>query len=222
MNELEQSVSLSTDRIWRSLRSRITGYLRTRVRDPEDVQDLLQEAFLKIHRSLPTLEDEVATDAWVYRIVRNLVVDHHRARSVRPEGLPQVDLEDLDRNGTAPNGSADSPFVRPEVEAFEERRFRTEIVECLLPMMRFLPAEQREALELVEIRGLTQVEAAQRTGITVSGMKSRVQRARQRMREVIDGCCNLELDAHGAILDCNPCAGRESPGIPQTPGDSCT
>ena len=184
----------STEEIWRNLRARVHAYLRSQVRDPEDCDDLLQEVFLRVHRHLDSLRDDVVVDAWVYRIVRNTITDRARARSVRVEGNRTVSFDELPT----------PPALAPEVEAIEERRFRTELAACLLPLVACLSPEQRQAFELVELRGLTQREAAARVGISVTGMKSRTQRAKRRLREVIEACCGLEFDAFGAVLDCQP------------------
>lgn len=205
--------SSSTEEIWKNLRARVRAYLRSQVRNQEDCDDLLQEVFLRVHRHLDSLRDDVVVDAWVYRIVRNAITDHARARSARVEGNRTVSWEELQAH----------PTLAPEVEAIEERRFRTELAACLLPLVTCLSPEQRQAFELVELRGLTQREAATRVGISLAGMKSRTQRAKRRLREVIDACCHLEFDAFGALLDCQPGNGAPDPAQPSAcaPGRTC-
>jgi RNA polymerase sigma-70 factor (ECF subfamily) len=68
------------------------------------------------------------------------------------------------------------------------------------PLLASLGQADREALRLVEVDGVTQVDAARRLGLSVSGMKSRVQRARARLRAVVDACCRLELDRRGGLI----------------------
>jgi RNA polymerase sigma-70 factor (ECF subfamily) len=82
-------------------------------------------------------------------------------------------------------------------------------------MIAALPESYREAIQLAEINGLTQLEAARRSGLTFSGMKSRVQRARSQLKDMLLDCCRVELDRRGGILDyavrdatkcpCGPC-----------------
>jgi RNA polymerase sigma-70 factor (ECF subfamily) len=78
-------------------------------------------------------------------------------------------------------------------------------------MLRRLPPKYRQALELTELGGVSQVDAAADLDLSVSGMKARVQRARRQLGELIEDCCHVELDARRAIVDVDPrgatCAG---------------
>lgn len=71
-------------------------------------------------------------------------------------------------------------------------------------MLQSLPEPYREALRLTEYDGLTQAEAAERLGISLSGAKSRVQRAREKLRQMLLECCHLEFDRRGKIIECQP------------------
>ena len=67
----------------------------------------------------------------------------------------------------------------------------------------FLPAldaTDREALRLADLEGIAQTALAQRWGVSVSGAKSRVQRARGRLRELVLACCHVEFDRRGNVL----------------------
>jgi RNA polymerase sigma-70 factor (ECF subfamily) len=76
---------------------------------------------------------------------------------------------------------------------------RTQIARCLAPMVEELAPEYGEALRLVEIEGLTQRAAAARVGISTSGMKSRVQRARRQLKGVLLECCDVTVDSRGSV-----------------------
>jgi RNA polymerase sigma-70 factor, ECF subfamily len=67
-----------------------------------------------------------------------------------------------------------------------------------------LPSRYREALTLTELQGITQKEAAAMLGISVSGMKSRVQRGREQLREALEACCTIALDTRGRVVSCEP------------------
>ena len=75
------------------------------------------------------------------------------------------------------------------------------------PLLDRLPAERRRALELSDLDGLTQADAARHEGLTVLGMKSRVPRGRRRLLELLGSCCALVLDARGVPMDYQPPAG---------------
>jgi len=67
-----------------------------------------------------------------------------------------------------------------------------------------LPSPYREALTLTEIQGMTQLAAAKMLGLSPSGMKSRVQRGREKLREILEASCNIALDVRGGVIACEP------------------
>jgi RNA polymerase sigma-70 factor (ECF subfamily) len=76
-----------------------------------------------------------------------------------------------------------------------------ELTKCLRPLLVGLPPDQRQAVELIELDGWSQSRAARSEGVSLSGMKSRVQRGRRRLASLLGGCCALTLDAHGLPMD---------------------
>jgi RNA polymerase sigma-70 factor, ECF subfamily len=183
------AVELSTDTAWAELHTNIRGFVARRVRQPADVDDIVQQVFLRVHRALPTLRDADKLPAWIYQTTRRTIVDYYRAPAQRRE---------------VPAGAAIDvvPEEQPgdvTVDEHEESALQ-ELARCLDPLMKRLGVADQEALRLVEFDGLTQVEAAGRLGLSVSGMKSRVQRARLHLRSVFDACCRIALDRRGGVL----------------------
>jgi len=93
-----------------------------------------------------------------------------------------------------------------------------EVARELLPtvsaLLNALPPEAREALVLTEYRGLSQRELAEQLGLSFSGAKSRVQRARGKLRELLLACCQVQLDRQGGIVAYQPrgaCCGDAQP-----------
>ena len=76
-----------------------------------------------------------------------------------------------------------------------------------------LPSPYREAITLTELQGLTQKDAAEMMGVSLSGMKSRVQRGRERIRAMFEACCEISLDCRGRVVAC------EARDIEQVPED---
>jgi RNA polymerase sigma-70 factor, ECF subfamily len=130
---------------------------------------------VKIHRKLPTLRGGERVEAWVWRITRNALVDHFR-RTHPSEPLPA----ELTSNSEP---ELDAPDLSPCV-----RRFVGE-----------LPPDYREAW-----KGLTQQEMAKQLGLSISGAKSRVQRARVQLKEMLLDCCRFELDRRGNVVEMQP------------------
>jgi RNA polymerase sigma-70 factor (ECF subfamily) len=159
------------------------------VRNPADVDDVVQRVFLQVHRGLPTLKDEDRVHAWVYRTARHAIADFYRGPIQRRE-LPSGGLTDF----------ADAPDTARDDANGDEGSVEREFAACMRPLLRALEAADVEALTLVEIDGVTQADAAKRLNLSVSGMKSRVQRARRRFKAVVEDCCRVELDRRGGVV----------------------
>ncbi len=76
-----------------------------------------------------------------------------------------------------------------------------ELAQCLRPLLGGLPPDQRRAVELIDLDGWPQSRAARSEGVSLSGMKSRVQRGRRRLASLLGQCCALTLDARGVPMD---------------------
>lgn len=171
----------------------IRAYVARRVRDPHDAADVTQDALLRMYRSVERLEEEEALHAWMYRIAANAIVDHHRRTKTRAEPVDPTDL-------------ADHLPARPGPESRPDEV----LAGCLTPLLDRVPERYRTALQLTDLGELTQEQAAERLGLSTSGMKSRVQRGRQMLRTEVTRCCRVELDARGVLTDAalrDPAAG---------------
>jgi RNA polymerase sigma-70 factor, ECF subfamily len=184
--ELRQAEDTRSD-----LHTRVLRYVSRRVRSREDAEDITQEVMLRIHRHSADLEHAERMAAWVYRIAANAIADHYRrpARRELPSGQAE-DVPELEHAAAGPGSAEPSPDDLREV-----------LAACLAPLIERLPPIYREALELTEFDGLSQVDAAARLGLSVSGMKARVQRARHHLRELLLDCCHVELDRRRAVTD---------------------
>lgn len=177
---------------WAELRATLEPFVARRV-PAEDVDDVVQDVFLRLSRGLPSLRDEERFGPWVYRVARSAVADHLRARA----RAPFAPLED------------EEPAATPDEPALTEgERLLAPLVGVFVAA---LPSPYREALTLTELEGMSQREAADRVGITVSGMKSRVQRGRERLRESFEACCAIERDARGRVVEITPRPGGRVP-----------
>jgi RNA polymerase sigma-70 factor, ECF subfamily len=165
--------------IWDNFGNRLLQFIRRRVADRAIAEDLLQESFLRIHAGIEALKDQSKTESWIYQIARNVIIDHYRGRHESVE-LPEDVLAVAMQNEPEPAEML-SHSLREMTEA--------------------LPEPYRQALLLTEYEGLTQVELAAKLGISLSGAKSRVQRAREKLKDALLTCCHFELDRHGRIID---------------------
>ena len=165
--------------LWQAYHERIRRFILARVKNDADADDLVQEVFTKVHAGLDRVEDPAKLEAWVFQIARRAVIDHFRKR--RLSELPG-DLAEATPPGTV----------------------TAELASCLPFMIEGLPAEDREALARVDLEGLPQQELADRLGMPLPSAKSRVQRARRRLKEALLACCSVETDRRGNPVDYTP------------------
>lgn len=95
----------TTDAIWTQLSADLRRFIRRRVSDDHVADDLLQETFVRVHRNIGTLQETERLAAWVYRIARNVVHDHHRKAANATVPLP-------DAEPAGDEGHCESPIVR--------------------------------------------------------------------------------------------------------------
>ena len=172
---------------WRELRARLGAFVGRRVGNPEDAEDIVQDVFVRMQRNIGALSAADRLDAWAFRIARNAIADHYRSpkrRDATGEGAARI-MEEL---------AAEAIGGGPPDDA------RAEMARCVAPMVRGLPDDYRRAIELTELEGMTQAAAAERLGLSVPGAKSRVQRGRARLKEMLLRCCEIETDRRGRVV----------------------
>ena len=151
----------------------------------------MQDVLLRIHRRIDSLDEADRLDAWAYQITRNAIIDHYRSRARRNQASGG-DGDVLAESAQHAMVSADGP------ESVEASR---ELAGCLTPLVEQLAEPYRQAVDLVELEGMPQVEAAVRLGLSTSGLKSRVQRARRQLKDMLLDCCHVELSRRGSVVD---------------------
>ena len=161
----------------------LLGYVNRRVKNRALAEDIVHDVFLKVQEKSNQLKENEKMMGWIYQITRNTIIDHFRfqSRVVRPEDL---DWE-------------------------EDKAYLNQCVErCLTEKLATLPVKYREALELSEVQGISQLDLAKRLKISYSGAKSRVQRARQMLKEMMEKEYHIKLDHYGNVVRCEnrlPC-----------------
>lgn len=191
-------MSLSTEHAWQALSQQLRTFFRRRVTDDQLAEDLLQETFVRVHNGLASLQKQERLAAWVQRVAHNTLRDYFRKGFVSKEIL-------------APDGVVADDI--PEENTSEEN-YNQEIAAGLGGIVQQLPPRYREAIELAELEGLTQSEVGTRLGLSLSGAKSRVQRGRGKLKDLLLECCHFELDRHGNVIEyrpqrtCSDCCGN--------------
>jgi len=168
--------------IWDTYREPLASYIRRRTRSAHEAEDVLQEVFLKILAGMDGVREERSLRSWVFRIARHAVIDHYRKEK------PNEPL----------TGEMAEYAARTDGE---EANLNHEIGACLRKLLRELPDKYREAVEWADVLGLPQQSLSARLGISSSGARSRVQRGRRRLKELLADCCDVELDGYGNVID---------------------
>jgi len=171
----------STHDIWEQMRTPLQRFIARRVQNEQDAEDLLQNIFCKIHDNIDGLRVEAKVHTWVYQIARNSIVDYYRARKT-PLALGDV---------------ADEPTLTEGLEP----DISQEVAVCIKTIIDNMPEIYREAIVMTEFEQLSQKDLAKRLGLSLSGAKSRVQRGRAKLRELLLGCCHIDFDRRGNVID---------------------
>lgn len=140
--------------------------------NPQDAEDVTQEAFLKAYRSLSSFRGDSKFSVWLYRIVSNLCLDLLRARQRRP--VQSLTVEDDEGEV----GELEIPDEHFSPEKLLDRKLTREAVQRGLAS---LPDDARQILLLRELRGLSYEEIGDVLGLEPGTVKSRIFRARKRL-----------------------------------------
>lgn len=170
---------------WILLRDELVGFVTKRVETIEIAEDIVQDVYLRLHRAEPG--SITNPPAWLYRAARNATVDHYRTRR------PTTPLDGIEHRLETPGVDGDGPNSATR-----------ELANCLKPLIAQLTPKYQTALTLVDLEGKTHTEAARLEGLSTSGMKSRVQRGRNKLGNLLTTCCSVATDTQGAISDYHP------------------
>lgn len=166
-------------RAWRKHHSEIEGYLRHRVGDGEQAADLLQTVFLKALHQGRNFCDLEAPRAWLFTLARNALADH--LRKFHPHDALSEDIP---------------------AESSEQSAVDT-LSDCLPQALASLTNEDRDILDLCELQGMTQRDYAGLRGLSLPATKSRVLRARARLRQAFVHVCGVRFDPQTGLVCCH-------------------
>lgn len=164
--------------VWKAVYQKLEYMLAANISDKEARKDLLHDIFLKVHSKIDSLKSSEKLLPWVRQVTRNVIADHYRS-NVKNVFVSEV----------------------PDLPSGDEGYLNGKIIECMMPMIDQLDTKYKEAIVLSELKGIKQKEIAAQLDISFSGAKSRVQRGRKKLKEMILQCCKIEADIYGNILD---------------------
>lgn len=175
----------TVEALWQASSRRLHGWFERRTGSAHDADDLVQETFLRVQAKLATLRAGERLDAWVGTIAAHVLADHGRARARREKSL-------------------EDPTARPEELALpqgEDAELCAAVASWLDAFLSKLAPESTALLRSVDLQGRAQVDVARELGLSPSGARSRVQRARAELRQRLEACCAFAFDARGGLTD---------------------
>ncbi len=172
------SVSETTEEVWKSFHAKLLRFIRKRVNNDVVAEDILQDVFVKIYRNIDSIREGKKLESWIYQVTRNTIIDHYRSRKEHAE-LPE-------------NLSAPEPQTKAED--------KEELSACMASLLSHLPDKYRTAVQLCDVQGKSQKVLAETEKISLSGAKSRVQRGREQLRQLLHDCC--ECKSRRQLTDC--------------------
>lgn len=177
------SLNTNVESLWAEFSRPLLSFIKKRVDNEHDAEDILQDVFCKIQNNINSMKHEEKIQAWVYTITRNAITDFYRTHRLENQNSELSD---------------DIPDEKLE---YGSENANEDIAKCLKVMVDSLPDKYKEAILLTEFQNLTQRELSQKLGLTLPGAKSRVQRARVKLKEMLLGCCDLEFDHLGNVIE---------------------
>ena len=171
------------DKTWYELRTSLNNYVRTKV-NVNVSEDLVHDILLRVLQNEEKLSSVDNPLAWIYTIAKNRITDHYRnqSRVNSTTDLDGLETENIEYKSLPENVDIDfAGWLRPITERLEPK--------------------YKEALLLVDFNQKGQAAAAEEIGISLSAMKSRVQRARAYLKEELLACCAFEVDRFGKPIE---------------------
>ncbi len=169
---------MNTTVIWKEFNHQLLAFIKARVSNREVAEDILQDVFVKIHQRSHQLKDSDKLASRVYQITRNSIIDFYRKKK-----SPSSDLEAVEERWDETESNLNPQFVK-----------------CLMPFVSKLPEKYQDALNKTVYGDLSQKEYAQELNLSYTAVKSRVQRARKKLKELFTQCCNIQTDHYGNII----------------------
>lgn len=172
-----------TSDLYNELREPLKSFIAKRVSDSATVEDLLHDVFLRIHSRMDLLKEPGKVTSWIYQIARNTVIDYYR-RKKSPTAEVTEDLMISQQADSSDAAEKLAPVVRSMIDQ--------------------LPERYSKVLRMADLDGIKYSDIAAEFRISVSAVKSRVQRGRRMLRDLLLQCCHLEFDMYGTIFGYSP------------------
>jgi RNA polymerase sigma-70 factor (ECF subfamily) len=157
------------ERLMAMYQPKVFGFALAFAASRDEARDLAQEALIKVYRSIGSFRFQSSLSTWLYSIVRNVFLDHHKSRASRDRAL-ETSIDD-------------EAHHLAEAAHAEDRLLRQDERKALWSALRRVPAAYRQVVVLFDVQGLSYDEIAQALACPVGTVKSRLKRGRDALRE---------------------------------------
>lgn len=169
------------DLLVRKYQHRVAAVISRYVRDWSEVQDVVQDTFIRAYRAIGGFRGDAQFSTWLHRIAVNTAKNHLAAHGRRPPG-EDIEIEDAEQ--------FESGLRLRDNDTPERELMRQQLEQTVLAAVEALPPDLREAITLREVEGMSYEEIAERMGCPIGTVRSRIFRAREaidaRMRPLLD------------------------------------
>ena len=183
MAELKKYSDISS--LWLKYKSGLTYYIFKKVKNEEIANDLSHEVLMKIYNSCCSSVNIKNVKSWMFQIAHNTTIDYIKKQSKFSDNVPEN-------------------YDNYDYDVYQEAN------DIIKPLIQLLPEKYATPLQLSDIEELKQKEVAQKLNLSLTATKSRIQRARNLLKDKIIECGNLEKDDKGNLIsleirsDCRP------------------
>lgn len=175
------------EELWGQYSNNIRKYILSKVENKHDVEDILQEVFLKVYQNIDTIEEKLSVKSWIFTITKNKIIDYYRKKKdviVTSDILAEL----VDENHVGNN---------------EEDNCNKEVSEYIKDESLKIPKKYLDVYELYEKKHMKHKEIVNELNISLSTSKIRLMRARTFLKENLKENCNLKYDSYGNVTDCS-------------------
>ncbi len=162
--------------IWEEYKSSLFGYIKKRVSDEDDAKDILQDVLLKSYQYCSKGKTVLYLKSWLYKITQNAIVDYHK----KTNKTIAISFEVVEENS--------------------EKSILGEASDYIKALLKLLPDEYAKPLYMSDIEGLDQKTIAANLKLTLTNTKSRIQRARVKLKERFLECCVVSFGESGEMV----------------------
>lgn len=182
---------LQIEKIWTAIHGKLYGFIFKYVNNDDDVNDIIQDTFIKVKTNIDKLKNPSKLESWIFQIARNTMQDYFRQQN-KSTSFNDNRSDILMEMATSDEG--DSTII-------SQTQMFSDYAGLVISQ---LPENYEVAVRRVDIEGKSTKQLAEELNISVSGAKSRVQRGRKMVKEIVLKCCDVKTDRYGNILDYKP------------------